>query len=802
MLVIFLVLFSFVLSLCTYLPPLVGLYAADSDMFPPQSNHTLSSCSDWCTATPNCISFNLCGDECGIQSWSMSYTPKASSGCSWYRRSIPRNDSPAPRAVPWVAALPAPQTVTLSSGPIADAFVGNLVDYLKLRDPEDMLYWFAWRSGANISNAQCFGWDGWIKGSATGNYLMGAGSYLQWAEDAELRAGVERVVGGIREYQDNETGWVWAWKESDMMDAADNLPDYCAGWVTRGLIDASAAGVPDALQLARDSISLFNNHSSLPWILPQNGGPSPVSPYPAGFNNVTDGGYGQNSGHMIYIEYQGLIKHTLMALSDLGTEADVDIVRDLYTEDWWLTALLSEDLFHGIWHRQFFSHNYEITAFEAFLDMYILTGNVTYFTAMQNAWRALREHWILPGGSFALNEGSYYPPDSYYIGFTGRHVSASHGHSASASNGQEDDPYFHSKCMFHPGGTSPNSSEIEASTGSRRMSASSGLPAPPRTPSGPNDNDPPTGELCGNVFWSLFNQRFHRLDPNNETYVWEIERSILNVGLAALGREGSGGEGPGGRGIRYFANQHKQKQFPSMHASCCEGQGTRLFGSLPSFLFSLEGFGASQPTVRVNIYAESSISLPGGGLLLVHTNWPYSSSVMLNLTLPKPSDPPQPPLTLALRMPAWLPAPQSITLNGSPTPTPGIPGTYVHISLSPASWGTSSTLSFNLPMVWSVAQYKGSSQLPPYTRYSYLYGPVLMSIQGPWDTVSDSLVMPKDLDPLSPQVWTSQSPGSLSFNVTNHPGFSMKPYFQVQDVSETQTRTIVRISLYTGILFD
>jgi hypothetical protein len=31
----------------------------------------------------------------------------------------------------------------------------------------------------------------------------------------------------------------------------------------------------------------------------------------------------------------------------------------------------------------------------------------------------LREGWILPGGSFALNEGPYYPPGSYYIGFTG-----------------------------------------------------------------------------------------------------------------------------------------------------------------------------------------------------------------------------------------------------------------------------------------------------------------------------------------------------------------------------------------------
>ena len=60
-----------------------------------------------------------------------------------------------------------------------------------------------------------------------------------------------------------------------------------------------------------------------------------------------------------------------------------------------------------------------------------------------------------------------------------------------------------------------------------------------------------------------------------------MERSIFNVGVAALGKAGSGGQGPNGTGIRYFANQHGWKQNPSMHASCCEGQGTRLFSSLP-----------------------------------------------------------------------------------------------------------------------------------------------------------------------------------------------------------------------------
>jgi hypothetical protein len=57
---------------------------------------------------------------------------------------------------------------------------------------------------------------------------------------------------------------------------------------------------------------------------------------------------------------KGMIKHTLMALSEAGTQADIDIIEQHYQEDWWLHALLNNDLFHGVWHRQFFSHNYEV----------------------------------------------------------------------------------------------------------------------------------------------------------------------------------------------------------------------------------------------------------------------------------------------------------------------------------------------------------------------------------------------------------------------------------------------------------
>ena len=274
-----------------------------------------------------------------------------------------------------------------------------------------------------------------------------------------------------------------------------------------------------------------------------------------------------------------MIKHSLMALSEQGTQADIDILQDLYVEQWWIDALLANDTFHAIWHRQFFSHNYEVTAYEAILDLYVLTGNKTYYRAVLNAWQMLRDHWILPGGSFALNEGPYYPPGSYFIGFTGINVASAHRTDHESEHVDEigesehvheqhavgADGYFHSTCRFHPG-----AEEDPADTRPplQRLRADAMLPAP--ASGGPNDNDPPTGELCGSVFWSFLNKRLHQLAPS-EVFASEVERSIINVGIAALGDVGSGGEGPNGTGIRYFANQHKQKQNPSMQYAHAAG---------------------------------------------------------------------------------------------------------------------------------------------------------------------------------------------------------------------------------------
>ena len=90
------------------------------------------------------------------------------------------------------------------------------------------------------------------------------------------------------------------------------------------------------------------------------------------------------------------------------------MVAELYQETWWLQQLANRSL-DAIWMRHYYPHNYEITAFEAYLDMYVLTGDELYMAAVDAAWGMMRDHWIHVGGSIAINEGSPYPPGSYFL---------------------------------------------------------------------------------------------------------------------------------------------------------------------------------------------------------------------------------------------------------------------------------------------------------------------------------------------------------------------------------------------------
>ena len=208
-----------------------------------------------------------------------------------------------------------------------------------------------------------------------------------------------------------------------------------------------------------------------------------------------------------------------------------------------------------------------------------------------------------------------------------------------------------------------------------------------------------TGELCGSSFWAFLNQRFHLLDPDEETYVTEIEKSIYNVGVANQFD---------GKGLFYHARLVGKKgdRFVGYCTnSCCEGQGTRLIGSIPEHLYSVVPTG-SHPGLYVNMFAPSTIrwkqhdDRPDQELkLAMKTTFPYDSSVELSFELSSPRR-----SVIHLRTPSWATAEMPIYINRKLAAT-GKPGSYVALD---RTWKSGDTVSFALPAGFRLTRYTGT----------------------------------------------------------------------------------------------
>ena len=236
-----------------------------------------------------------------------------------------------------------------------------------------------------------------LRGSVAGAFMMGSGGATRWAELPELRSRLEAVVGNISELQ-GEDGFAMAFPRN----ATNNHenPNYVQSWVTHGLLEADAGGVSGAAAVLRKHYDWFNYATDiLARMLPPLSGPPP---HGQPFCSLDQ----RHDGHCVYLIYQGMIHNTRLASSSVGTARDIQVVQELYQEDWWLSGLAARNQ-SMIWQREC-SHNYEITAFEAYMDLYVLTGETRYLDAMEGAWDLMRNHWIHVGGSIALNEGGIY----------------------------------------------------------------------------------------------------------------------------------------------------------------------------------------------------------------------------------------------------------------------------------------------------------------------------------------------------------------------------------------------------------
>ncbi len=268
-----------------------------------------------------------------------------------------------------------------------------------------------------------------------------------------------------------------------------------------------------------------------------------------------------------------------------------------------------------------------------------------------------------------------------------------------------------------------------------------------------------TGELCGNVFWSRYNQRFHLLNPDVEKYVAEIEKSIYNIALPNQ---------IGDKGILYHANMLGKKDSSSgfNKNTCCEGQGTRMFGSLPEYIYSIANDG-----LYVDLFAPSDITWKQGKSTLnlaTETQFPFRNNVALRFSLAAPTK-----SKIRVRVPNWATKPMAIAVNGKFVAT-GQPGTYAALE---RRWKNGDTITFNLPAALRLTEYEGAEQNDQQPRYAVQYGPVLMA------AISTGADRPEARFALTAndlkQRLQQQSGKPLHFSVAGNSDYEFVPYWEV-----------------------
>ena len=552
----------------------------------------------------------------------------------------------------------APRTgVSLEGGLFQAALTNNIQYLLNSYSTDDLLRQFYERTGKvkgfKPAGSQVF-WEEDLAGSNAGRFLMGAGNTVRWIDDPELRKRVNAVVDGIEECR-QPNGYIMAYPEDTIF--FSERAAYTRAWLTHGLLEAAYAGNPKALPLLRGYYDWFNQQTFLPEML----------------RGVIQGG-------------QGMIANTRMSLSPAGKPEDAQVIQRYYQENAWLDGLAKHQK-EQIWQYPYDRpHCYLLTDIEAYLDMYVVTGEKRYLEAALGAWEMYRAHWQQAGGSISIIEFESDPPDSNYL---------------------------------------------------RQK----------------------LGELCGSSFWVFLSQRLQLLDPENERYAAEIEKSIYNVGMANQ---------DGGNGFRYHTILEGQKEKATHENTCCEGQGTRLIGSVPEHIFSLAPDG-----VYVHLYEASTIKWMQGGqdmALSMRTRFPFDNFVESSVKAAAPTA-----AKVRIRVPSWAISEMGISVNGSVAAS-GKPGTYVTLD---RQWSDGDKITFTLPAAIRVTPYKGADQIADKKRYAIEYGPVLMAALGE-GVIDLALAKGSDAESLGRHL-ESIAGAPLHYTLRENPTRKIVPYFQIAD---------------------
>ena len=546
--------------------------------------------------------------------------------------------------------------VTLQGGVFQKAVEDNLQYLLNSYSVDDLLRQFRERVGTAKPPAQPSGdvkfWEEDLAGSNAGRFLMGAGNTLRWVDHPELRRRMHAVVDGIAQCR-QPNGYIMAYPEDTIFFSERGA--YTRAWLVHGLIEAGYTGNTKAFELLRGYSDWFNQCPYLPQLM----------------RFAVQGG-------------QGMIANTRMYFTPVGKPADIQVIQRYFQENFWMEQLAAREE-RAVWQYPYDRpHCYLLTNLEAYMDLYLATGDTRYLHGVEGAWELYHDKWENAGGSIAIIEFIESPPASYML---------------------------HEKL----------------------------------------------GELCGNSFWTFLSQRLYLLDPENEKYVTEIEKSIYNVAMANQA---------GSEGLRYHALLDHRKEKPTRMNTCCEGQGTRLIASIPEHIYALADDG-----LYVNLFEPSSIEWKVRGETLrlqMTTRFPFDPEVHLQISVVRPAQ-----AKIRVRVPSWAARQMAVQVNGQPAGS-GRPGNYVTLE---RSWSQGDSIQFTLPAGLVVERYRGADQIPEHARFAVSYGPILLAAAGAPEIRLrvGNLKRPEDL--LS---YLKPKPGQpLRYTVEGNPGIEFMPYWQV-----------------------
>lgn len=405
------------------------------------------------------------------------------------------------------------------------------------------------------------------------------------------------------------------------------------------------------------------------------------------------------------LAFQGVVASPQIYFTEAGREEDMKIGRKAYEETWRLAQFIERGSDEAVSVRRQpgvepHAHGSEIEAYEGYLDLYRYFGAPYLLNAVLGFRDAYQRSWQHVGGGIVMIET------------------------------------FGECNPLRPG--------------SRYFRKT-------------HEGKPSTyNELCASAFWLQLHQRLHRLFPDNESYVFEMEESLYNIAFANQN---------GDREIRYYAYLDGNKSRSDFLYHCCAGIGSRIFGSLPEYLFTMK-----DSTLSVDIFASGTLTWETPyGIVTVReeTDFPYNGRISLRLESDAPHE-----LTLRIRIPCYAAKEVPILLNGKIVAT-GKPGSYATIA---RIFQSGDRLDFEIPMALTAHPYDGYDRVQGYSSFSYTYGPLLMAVVGERNSEEVGIALPGDNDSFSGSLRPTGSP--LHFAVGDT-GYILMPYFEVQEENFT-----------------